>query len=701
MRSTADLARAFADSFGAGELAWALGLCHDAGKCADEWQRKLAKVASTGQKVGIDHRKLGTLLVLDRAELAAMVVLGHHGGLTAGSRLLELEWTAERTANLERFFDVVPEARALRSGSSLVPEEWRESFSVADLGVRLVFSAMVDADHLDTAAHRRGWSSPRVRPPVDMVGLVRRFEQGRARLIAERGEPSELDVVRGGLYDDVVRLASGVPGVYRLPAPTGSGKTLTAAGFALHHAAKHGKSRVVVAVPFTTITEQNADVYRRVLGAENVLEHHSNVELDDWRMKLSAENWDAPFVVTTTVQLFDSLFGRKPARSRKVHRLANAVVVLDEVQALPVSLLVPILDALKVLSSRFGTTVLLASATQPSFEHLNVWRDLDVRPLVDAPVELFARLRRVRYEWWCDPQPTLEQVADAIGDEPRALAIVNTVKQARDLFRLVRSDAEVVHLSTRMCSLHRKTALDRVRELLKGGKVLVVSTQLIEAGVDVDFPVVFRAVAPAESLQQAAGRANREGRLPEPGRVVVFDAVDAPVPKFYRTAVDKTRALFGPGRDPDDQALLDEYYRSLYTGLNVDDAERGREIQNSRADLDFQAVADGPERADGKRDRRLAFRMIDEDPVSVIVTTYGPEGHAAGLVERLRSEGAAVLRELRQYVVSLPRELARAAHVRALCRPVIAGADDLWEWVGDYDPHVGIDIEQIGKDTVW
>lgn len=712
VRSTARSARIFAAPFGAGELAWSLGLVHDAGKCAVDWQDKLVRVAPTGARVGIDHKRVGALLVRERALAAAMAVLGHHGGLDQWESLAKLAPEPDDADTLERFFAEVPEARALTTGPELVPPTWLESPLVAEMGIRMVFSALVDADHLDTAAHHEGLTGPRIAAPADMGELVRRFETNRRALLDERGgagAPSEVDAVRAALYEDVVRLALGEPGIYRLPAPTGSGKTMTAAGFALHHAAEHGKSRVVVAVPFTTITEQNAGVYRDLLGEEVVLEHHSNAELDDRRLRLAAENWDSPFVVTTTVQLFDSLFGRRPARSRKLHRLANAVVVLDEVQALPVPLLVPILDALRVLSTHFKTTVLLASATQPSFEHLRVWESLDIKPLVQAPVELFTRLKRVRYEWQVDPQPTLEQIAEQIAGERQALAIVNTVGQARQLFRMVaeRAEVEVVHLSTRMCPLHREVTLKRIRALLDDDEpVLVVSTQLIEAGVDVDFPVVFRALAPAESLQQAGGRANREGRLPGLGRVVVFDAADAPVPRFYRAGVAKTLAIFGPGRDPDDPALLDRYYRSLYTGLNVDEAKRGAVIQAHREDLNFLAVAEGPERdgAGSPRDRGLAFRMIDEDPVTVIVADYDPQAQVTELINQLRTgTGAlgAVLRELRGHMVSLPRAVAGAPHVRALCEPVIAGQGDLWEWKGGYDAGVGVDEEEIGEDTVW
>ncbi|MCP2166769.1 CRISPR-associated helicase Cas3' [Goodfellowiella coeruleoviolacea] len=712
--STAALARQFADPFDAGDLAATLGLFHDAGKASCEWQEKLKRVAGTGGKVGLDHKKLGTQLVYGRARLAALAVLGHHGGLKNRAELKRCLSEAPNQDALRRFFSVVPEASALAEGPSLVPPSWSTDPLLAELGIRMVFSALVDADHLDTGAHRAGLPGPRVAAPADMADLLRRFEHNRVAMLAARASAptaAPVDKIRADLYDSVIRQAAGKPGVFRLPAPTGSGKTITSAGFALRHAAEHGKARVIVAVPFTTITEQNAGVYRRLLGADVVLEHHSNTELDARGLRLAAENWDAPFVVTTTVQLFDSLFGNMPARSRKLHRLANSVLVLDEVQALPLPLLVPVLSGLRLLAEHFHTTVLLASATQPPFEHLDVWRSLRVTELVRDRVELFSQLRRVRYEWWLDPRPTLAEVAAEIARQPQALAVVNTVVQARTLFRLVaelRPDIPVHHLSTRMYPLHRQHVLTEVRTRLAAGEpVLLVSTQLIEAGVDVDFPVVFRALAPAQSLQQTAGRANREGKRPEPGRVVVFHAADTAVPSFYRAEVDKTTGHFGPGRDPDDPDLLTDYYRSLYTGLNLDQAQRGTVIQHNRASQDFESVARGPlidAGASERRDPRLAFRMIDEDPVPVVVTDHVDGARVRQLLDQVRAAQGPlgeVFRELRRYTVSIPRAVAADPAVRALCRPVLAGHQDLWEWIDDYDEHVGIDEGNLGKETVW
>ncbi|MGH3800012.1 MAG: CRISPR-associated helicase Cas3' [Pseudonocardiaceae bacterium] len=715
MRSTSALARRFAEPFGAGDLAAAAGLLHDAGKASCVWQEKLLVAELTKSAVGCDHKTLGARLLIGPGRKTAMTILGHHGGLTDVDHLLAArdEPVAEEVETLARFLGQVPEAWDVIDGPVLVPEAWRRERLLLELGVRMVFSALVDADHLDTAAHFQGRDAPVIAPAADMAVLVRRFEERRSAMLAER-RWSPIDEVRGSLYDAAVRGAAGPGGVYRLPAPTGSGKTITSAGFALHHAARHRKARVIVAAPFLTITEQNAEVYRRLLGEQTVLEHHSQAEFDEAgagdRLRLAAENWDAPFVVTTTVQLFDSLFGRKPARSRKLHRLTNAVLVLDEVQSLPVSLLVPILDALKLLAEHFGTTVLLTSATQPAFDSLSVWSALSVTDLVDQPVELFQRLRRARYEWWIEPKPDLAEVADKVAEQRQALVVVNTVDHARRMFRLLeeRADVTVRHLSTRMCPAHRRAVLEEVRALLADDEpVLLVSTQLIEAGVDVDFPVVFRALAPAESLQQAAGRANREGHRDELGRVIVFDASDTPVPKFYRTAVGSTRLFFGPEpgqTDPDNVVSLDHYYQHLYHSIEVEQGERSRTIQERRGKLDFLGVAEGPLRdaaVSSQRDSTLAFRMIDDDTVPVAVTGYRDTARVEALLGELRTlEGPRreTFRALRPYVVTIPRRIVTNPAFTAMCRPVVG---ELWEWCGDYHPHLGIDDSAVGEENVW
>ncbi len=755
LRGTAELASGFAAAFGGAEAGRLLGLAHDAGKASCLWQEGLVRAEAHGAPVGVDHKALGVYVAHDRLPLSQLILHGHHGGLTnrltVGSKLRDEVAAGGENRRAQAQAALVPLLPELFAATAPVKlPAGCESGTEKEMLVRMLYSALVDADGLDTAAHR--WAAPpAVAPPADMTQLWDRFTSRRERWLRDR-TACPVDALRAEVYDECVAAADGPGGIYRLPAPTGSGKTLASAAFALRHAALRGKARVIVAVPFRTITEQNAAVYRGLLDDDDpasvpvVLEHHSSINLDalpptrpgaaagaaaaggggrSWA-RLAAENWDAPFVVTTTVQLFESLFARRPARMRKVHRLANAVIVLDEVQALPALLLPPILDALRVLTQQFGTTVLLASATQPQWWELSALRDVPVRDLITHPAPLYAALRRVTYEWWLDPRPTLAQVAARAAQERQALVIVNTVANARTVADELAThpqaaenrstgqddhggkaqhglERQVFHLSTSMCAAHRRDVLRLVTARLgKGAPVWLVSTQLIEAGVDVDFPVVFRAMAPADSLQQAAGRANREGRLGlGGGRVVVFAASDGGQPPAYRTAVAVTTAHMGPGKaDPDDSDALAATYRHLYRALDVEGSSRGAVIQDNRRNLDFLAVTEGPEReAGGERDRSQAFRLIDDDTVPVVVS-YGTAdqlAQRAALLDRARAgmDGLA-LRGLQPWTTSIWRATAARPEVAALLRPV---AGDLMEWVGPYDEN-GLVLNPTGEEFI-
>ncbi|WP_433264721.1 CRISPR-associated helicase Cas3' [Actinosynnema sp. CS-041913] len=752
--STASLAREFASVFGAGGLAYAAGLLHDAGKARRAWQDGLSRVEGTDERVGVPHKDLGARLLAtvpgDRhaAWAAALMVWGHHGGLPSSTELRQMlrqPGEADDGEAVERFLEAVPQARAVLDGPLLLPESWRKRQGVRELGVRLTYSALVDADFLDTAVHFLRRAQPTLGAGIGMAELRDRFERRRLDYLTvrraeaeERGRKSSMHDLREELYTAAVAAATGKPGVYRMSAPTGTGKTIAGAGFALHHAAEHGKSRVIVAVPYTSITEQNADVFRRLLdlrpvdadsdsvdggdgddadadGGRIVLEHHSHVDLGDedratpagarrerWQ-RLASENWDAPFVVTTTVQLLDSLFARKPSRMRKLHRLANAVLVLDEVQALPKALLLPILDALRALSEHFGTTVLLTSATQPVFESLSPWHGLAVPEIVPDPVRMAAQARRVEFRWWS--RPTLAELAEQVRQRHRALVVLNTVDDARRLFGMVsgRTEGRVVHLSTRMHPDHRRAALKTIEDTLTGdGPLLVVSTQLIEAGVDVDFPVVYRAMAPVDSLLQAAGRANREGGE-IPGEVVVVDLADGGRPGDYGPAIAVSGYYFGADKSqPDDLQALARYYPHLYKALELDappvtehrKLPRGQLVQYHRRNWDFPAVADGPlvALADSvRRDPRRAFRMIDQDDLPVVISAGGDSDRIGRLLRQARyvpQARFAALRRLQRWTVMLPRRIADTDAVRVKLRPVVG---DLHEWLGPYHVDLGLD----------
>ncbi|MEY9966582.1 CRISPR-associated endonuclease/helicase Cas3 [Streptacidiphilus sp. MAP12-16] len=674
--------------------------------------------------MGVPHKHAGTFLAARYLpEQFGAVVYGHHGGLPDTERLAEeltrirgdgelATMAAEAIGLVEKIIpEIHPDPRpplpAWLTGLALP-----EARLGVDLLMRMLFSCVVDADYLDTESHFDA-APVRLRPQADFAALLARYEERRSKFLADR-PPSPVDAVRQNVYEQACEAAARPPGMYVLHVPTGGAKTIAAGGFALRHAQANGLGRVVLAVPYISITQQNAAVYRELLEPDAgsgerwaVLEHHSSVDLDQdggtsaltqaekaeaaersrWS-RLAAENWDAPFVITTTVQLFESLFSSKPSAMRKLHRLAGSVIVLDEVQALPDRLLRPVLSALRGLVDHFGATVVLVSATQPSFWSLQGFAGVERRSLVRDVAGLFEQLRRVRYEWRVGPDVTLAGMAAEAVEHAQTLTVVNTTKDAATLHRLIEDaaahDATVIHLSTRMTAGHRREAIDQVRTLLAQGRAVhVVSTQLIEAGVDLDFPRVYRAWAPVESMQQAAGRCNRDGRLSE-GVVVVFTAADAGQPKgsAYEAALTATGMYFGPGlADPDDLAALERYYPQRYAlQQGTQDSGLGAEIEELRRNLDFPEVA-------------TRFQMIEDGlsrPV-VVIRREDERDAIEAAVAMLRSpypRGPEVLRGLQPHIASLPRHEAEAAVKSGLADPVIG---DLLLWHGDYDQRRGLD----------
>lgn len=729
LRGTATLALRFAAPFGGGDLAYWLGLLHDCGKASRAWQGRLSKVAAGGGRVGIDHKALGTRVAWECGlGRFAVGIFGHHGGLLDQGDFKKKLMAALRDnprnvasaeAALSRLLPELPDDL-----NAALPERWQQDPLVGEMALRLCYSALVDADGLDTHAHHHQLAAPRVRPDADFGHLFALFERRRAEALAQR-PPSPIDGLREQVYAESLAAAERPTGMFRLHAPTGVGKTLAAAGFALRHAQRHDLRRVIVAVPFLTITEQNAAVYRQMLdedGAEPVvLEHHSQVDFDApaagrWARQ-AAENWDAPFVVTTFVRLFESLYARKPSVMRRVHRLAGSVIVLDEIQALPHDMLVPILNGLRLLVEHFGTTVLLSSATQPEFWALQTFADLERFELVSEVSVLNEKMRRVSYEWRLEEGLTLGHIAvEASGSAGSgvgggsAMVVVNTTADARTVYERWQEEGfgDVTwHLSTRMCPAHRRQVLEVViRRLRAGERVLLAATQLVEAGVDLDFPLVYRAMAPADSLLQAAGRANREGRLDQ-GRVVIFAPSDGGQPAAYKELVGVAKTCFGPHvADPDDASALADYYRRVYDALNLKDPKHvGQRIQQAREHWAFQTVSDGPltDVSSGRRDHKRAFRLIRDEGISV-VTPQGAltdEESAAliELIEKIRDAPAPDLHDLRQlqpFTTTVHGGVLANPEVKTRMRPILGDrvqVGALVEWIGGYDSATGITFD--------
>ena len=697
LRNVGALASELAEPFDGGPLAFLAGLWHDVGKADPEWQRRLIECErGTRQRIGIDHKCAGALLAEEAGLwMVGLLIYAHHGGLRHPVRDYR-PWLAARRKlpGPPRSIESLQAAMDDLAGHAAprVPHHLADPLAV-ECFLRLAYSALVDADSLDTEAHKLGGASRERESAVTLAELWRRYE----RYVACEPPASNGDVsrVRGEVLEACIAASTEPRGVFRLTVPTGGGKTRSSMAFALRHGIEHGLRRVVVAVPFTTITQQTASVYRRIFGDERVvLEHHSaavegaGAAIDDeddftddgvWR-RLASENWDAPVVVTTTVQLFESLFSNRRSKTRKLHNLSRSVIILDEAQALPAGLLAPILDVLGQLTEHCGASVVLSTATQPAFDLIQEFRSIQTHEIVGDHRRHFEMLRRVAYEWPTEEPSEWRQVAGWIREQHSVLVIVNTKRHALELLDEL-DDPDVLHLSTLLCGAHRNAVLDEIRRrLADADPCRVVSTQVVEAGVDVDFATVFRAEAPLDAIIQAAGRCNREGRLGERGgRVVVFKPPDdACPPGVYRSGRDIARVIQQlPGFDPDDPDAVRRYSEWLF-GSAVDSDAKG--IQSLRADFDFQAVA-------------ARFRMIEEDTCDVVVDfprASLPEIDA--LVDQLRFPRRPVreiLRDLQPHTVSI----LRPEYERHKAEGFIEGVGslaDVGRWRGRYDAIRGI-----------
>ncbi|MGW1189284.1 CRISPR-associated endonuclease Cas3'' [Streptomyces sp. NPDC002559] len=738
-RGTGELARRFAEPWGGGDLAYRLGRDHDTGKGACAWQEGLIKEATTGHKTSRPpHNAAGTFLFAQAASPfpallpCAGVIEGHHTGLSAWSEVrLRLKAlmadSSEVDEAIQQVAAVMPE---ILDGSCPTAPHWLDprDKTAVEMLVRMTYSAVVDADRLDTATHFR--PGTHIQPHAGMPELWKRYETRRQKTLTDRRRSkgaSWLDELRENVYQEALKTAAGKPGVYRLHLPTGAGKTFTGGGFALRHATLHGLRRVIVAVPFTSITEQNAAEYRSLLDPEQgppvVLEHHSavNIEAPQQRppqstspptntrhsqkqdrpnrwAKLATENWDAPFIVTTTVRLIETIFGNTPGATRRLHRLANSVIILDEVQALPDRLLTPILSGLRELVEHYGVTLVLSSATQPELAALNPWRSgLPQRDIIADPAPLFERLRRVRYEWQTGPDVTLASIATEAAEHHQALVVVNGTKDASQVHRTwlgTNRDENpgVLHLSTRMTGGHRRETIQATKQRLDEGlDTLLVSTSLIEAGVNLDFPRGYRARSTPESEQQAAGRVNREGKRPAKDSVMtVFAPRDGLNPEMvYNTcAIAAASRRFGDGlADPDNLDALRSYYQHRYrlqAGQHSKDPNgaTGEVIEALRVKLHYPEVAH-------------RMRIIDnEHSVAVIAIRPHLEEEtrqtAQKAVDQLRHglPTPTTYRTLQEHMASIPqRELEQAINTGH----AIEITGDLHQWVGPYHPQRGIE----------
>jgi CRISPR-associated endonuclease/helicase Cas3 len=696
LERVSELAASFAAQFGSASWARVAGLWHDLGKYTGQFQHMIR--AENGLACHIeppqndyrDHSSAGAVHadgVLGPVGFSvSAAIAGHHGGLPDREDLRDR--LSRRAVRLEDAVRAGPPDVVLRptlpTGKPIEPAGVGARLRL-DLHSRMLFSALCDADFLNTESFFRPESRSLREEWPAVPELRRRLAVALSSLEAEAPRTAVNDA-RARVRADCLHMAPSSPGVFSLTVPTGGGKTLASMQFALEHAVSHGLRRVVVAIPYTSIIEQNAEQFRRYLGANAVVEHHSALppERDNPRNRIASENWDAPIVVTTNARLFDDLFSNRPGHCRRLHNLARSVIVLDEAQTLPPGLLAPILDVLKALVSDYGASLVLCTATQPALGASDRLPQgfPEVTEIVSQPEGLFAELRRTRIVWPATMAPTpWPDLAAKIAARPRVLAITHRRRDALELASLVEDaapDALVFHLSASMCAEHRSRRLQEIRSQLDGGgPVRVISTQLVEAGVDLDFPVVYRAMGGFDAIAQAAGRCNREGRMTDPGEVRVFFAVTAPPPGVPRTAFDVATLGWEERERPD--LLRPEAFRGFFRDLygNRDLDENG--IQKLRESLSFRRVAE-------------RFRFVDDaSSVSVVV----PYGEAPSLVGRLDREGPGrqLYRSLQRYLVNVPRHLLAAWSERGLAR---LAHDAVWVVDGPhmYDERYGLGLER-------
>ena len=647
IENVGERAAQFAAAFDAAEHGREAGLLHDIGKYSSKGQKRQRDPEHTAK---VDHSSAGAQEAFRRKDpMAAFAVAGHHGGLPDfGSRGDTDGGTLCSRLNKPLTGGDDPSAwkQEIVLPSSIPMPSWAvncQEGRVQALYTRMLFSCLVDADFLDTEAALQGRQ-----PRGGYASLEELLQKLQSHVAPWLKEPkNELCAKRSAILQSCLQGGEREEGLYTLTVPTGGGKTVSSLAFALTHAVRHDMKRVVYVIPYTSIIEQNAKVFAEILGEENVLEHHSQTELADEtgdaetpdarRRRLACENWDAPVIVTTAVQFFESLYAAKTSRCRKLHNLAGSVVIFDEAQTLPVPYLKPCVSAIGELVRHYGVTAVLCTATQPELGRLfnELAPELSIREIAPEPDELFEFFRRVSFQR--EGQLSNEELAARLTETEQALCIVNTRKRAREVFQLLPEEGRF-HLSTLMTPQDRKRVLDAVRERLKERKPCrVVSTSLVEAGVDVDFPAVWREVAGLDSILQAAGRCNREGKKSAAESSVHIFHADGNIPRMLKLNVAAAESVLADYEDVNTRPAIHAYFQTLLWAKG-DAALDEKNILQSESSFTFRETAEW-------------FHLIDANTVTIYIPAKADAADIQALRDKQFSKG--LLRRLSQSAVNL------------------------------------------------
>ena len=701
---TADLAGAFGEAFNNREYAYLCGLLHDLGKYSKEFQKRLLNNgprcdhSSAGAKFIYNYKPFGILI--------AYCIAGHHSGLQdSGSRTdiggegtlygrLSKSYIAPDYEKYKKELDLseikmnVPTLSPLNKGG----------FSVALL-IRMLYSALVDADYLDTERFMRSGTVNRI-----VNYNFKKHSSSLLQYIAKFSNSGIINQKRSEILKTCINKAKYPRGLFSLTVPTGGGKTVSSMAFAINHLIEHNMDRIIYVIPYTSIIEQNANVFRDIFGKDVVLEHHSNYDFsenntDGYKLRYSTENWDIPIVVTTNVQFFESMFSHKSSKCRKLHNIANSIIVFDEVQMLPLNYLTLCIHAIAELVHNCNSTAVLCSATQPAITQ-QFPEKIKETPIIDNIEELyktFVRAKIVNRE-----KITTAELAAEINGKQQVLCIVNTRKHALKLFLELHGEGNY-HLSTLMCPYHRKEILKEIRERLeKGLPCRVVSTRLIEAGVDVDFPIVYRSIAGLDSIVQAAGRCNREGKLVNKmgkkiyGEVHVFvpdEEFTKKQPISFKREIQVTQIIMEKHEDIMTPEAIKDYFEELYhylgdVGLDTQGLYHEIEAGAVRASFEFNFKSVGE-----------SFKMMDDDTHPIIIPL---NEKVETDIEYLRYADyvGKTLRSLQGFTVNIYeyeyRKLLGAGRLRQIRDGIVQLVS-----MEDYDKSTGLRIEYEGGEGIY
>lgn len=690
MKGVAQFASNFANEFGMAEWGRVMGLLHDKGKEQRTFQQHIIKESGfnpdTIVEGNYDHAYVGALIAKElfnkppHYHIIANALMGHHRGLY------------DEGDKQEIFKKVIPEDVVVDKipANLKLPEKKISPKDIHHL-IRILFSCLVDADYLDTERFMIPKQAELRNRESSIEKLLAALEAFIAKL-KSKALNTEVNAIRNEVQQWCISASDSNVDFYSLTVPTGGGKTLSSVLWALHHAKKNGLKRIIIAIPYTSIITQTASVLRSIFGDENVLEHHSNVDFNDistnemsYKMKLATENWDYPIVVTTNVQLFESLFSNSPSSCRKLHNLTNSVIIMDEIQTLPMEFLMPIVDTFDTLKRVFNVSILFTTASQPilkgTIEGTNYQTRFEALPniteIIPHEAKLYDRLRRVKLEFDNNPQ-SYNDITEKIAQHNRVLCIVNTRKNAKEIYSKLPKDGICLHLSRMMCPAHINNIIERLKSALRDDNqkiIRVVATQLIEAGVDIDFPVVFRQEAGLDSILQAAGRCNREG-LSKTSTTYVF-ALDNKLPTGFITQTNNARKNMVGEFDWFSPEAMKEYFRQLHSRIECFDKPNVKSLLYGK-EMYFETAA-------------REFKLIDDTTTSIIIN-YGEE--VERLISQLKDEGCSyrLMKQLAQYSVSVRDkdllELNKAGAVEEIYENILFVRDSQF-----YDENTGLKID--------